>query len=168
MPFETLSKNRVGGPKGGYYHKIKHASSSTGTDMIFGLYLPLSAGKDTPVLYWLSGLTCSEANFSTKAGCRAFDAAEKEGIAMVLPDTSPRGDDVPNVDSYDLAQGAGFYVNATEAPYDKHFHMYKYVTEELPAFLDAEFELGSLKSITGHSMGGKLKVGCANCALFKV
>ena len=154
MPVEILSKVRVGGPKGGYYQKIKHASSSTGTDMTFGLYLPLNAGKDTPVLYWLSGLTCSEENFSSKAGCRAFDAAEREGIAMVLPDTSPRGDDVPNVDSYDLGQGAGFYVNATEAPYDKHFHMYTYVTEELPVLLDAEFQLGSLKSIAGHSMGG--------------
>lgn len=154
MPHEILSKNRVGGPKGGYYYRVKHASSSTGTDMTFGLYLPLNSGKDTPVLYWLSGLTCNEANFSTKAGCRAFDAAEREGIAMVLPDTSPRGDDVPNVDSYDLGQGAGFYVNATEEPYQKNYHMYKYVTEELPALLSQDFELGSLKSVSGHSMGG--------------
>ncbi|KAI2493949.1 Zinc-binding dehydrogenase [Fragilaria crotonensis] len=157
---EILSKTRVGGPNGGYYHKIKHASTSTGTDMEFGLYLPLNHDKNntkitTPVLYWLSGLTCTEANFSTKAGSRAFNVAEREGIAMVLPDTSPRGDNVPNVDSYDLGQGAGFYINATQSPYDANYQMYTYVTQELPALLEKEFQLSSsLKSISGHSMGG--------------
>ena len=167
---EILSKSRVGGPKGGYYHKIKHASSSTGTDMEFGLYLPSTSTTSTttttvttstdsptftPVLYWLSGLTCTEANFSTKAGCRAFDAAERQGMAIVLPDTSPRGDSVPNVDSYDLGQGAGFYINATQAPYDANYQMYTYVTEELPALLEKEFLLSkAIKSISGHSMGG--------------
>jgi len=155
MTHTILSKTRVGGPNGGYYHRIEHSSTSTGTDMIFGLYLPLNSGRDTPTLYWLSGLTCSEANFSTKAGCRAFDAAEREGIAIVLPDTSPRGEDVPNVDSYDLGQGAGFYLNATEEPYKTNYQMYNYVTEELPTFLGTEFNLGSsLKSVCGHSMGG--------------
>jgi len=155
MTHTILSKTRVGGPKGGYYHRIEHSSTSTGTNMIFGLYLPLNSGRDTPTLYWLSGLTCSEANFSTKAGCRAFDAAEREGIAIVLPDTSPRGEDVPNVDSYDLGQGAGFYLNATEEPYKTNYQMYNYVTEELPTFLGTEFNLGSsLKSVCGHSMGG--------------
>jgi S-(hydroxymethyl)glutathione dehydrogenase/alcohol dehydrogenase len=126
--------------------------------MEFGLYLPLNHAKNksrTPMLYWLSGLTCTEANFSTKAGCRAFDAAEREGMAMVLPDTSPRGDNVPNVGSYDLGQGAGFYINATQAPYDTNYQMYTYVTQELPALLEKEFQLSpSLKSISGHSMGG--------------
>lgn len=155
MTLTTLSKTRVGGAKGGYYHRIQHTSASTGTDMIFGIYLPQrTVAKETPTLYWLSGLTCNDTNFSTKAGSRAFDAAEKYGIAMVLPDTSPRGDGVPNVDSYDLGMGAGFYVNATKVPYDKHYQMYKYVTEELPALIEAEFHLGSIKSITGHSMGG--------------
>jgi S-formylglutathione hydrolase FrmB len=118
--------------------------------MIFGLYLPSNHGKDTPVIFWLSGLTCDDTNFAIKAGSRAFDAAEREGIAIVMPDTSPRYDEsVPNVDSYDLGVGAGFYVNATAAPYDKHYHMYKYVTEELPALLKKEFGIGELKSISG-------------------
>jgi len=157
MSVSTLSKTRVGGPNGGYYHRIKHASSSTKTDMIFGLYLPLKKTPKTPVLYWLSGLTCNDTNFGDKAGSRAFNAAEKAGIAMVLPDTSPRSDDnndVPNVDSYDLGVGAGFYVNATEAPYNTHYHMYKYITEELPQLIEKEFDLGPKKSICGHSMGG--------------
>lgn len=157
MVVEILSKTRVGSASGGFYHRVKHASSSTGTDMIFGLYLPTShdAGKNetTPVLFWLSGLTCDDTNFANKAGSRAFDRAEKENIAIVMPDTSPRGDDsIPNVDSYDLGIGAGFYVNATEEPYKKHYHMYSYVTEELPALLEQEFKLGSsgLRAITGQ------------------
>lgn len=128
--------------------------------MIFGLFLPSGheTAKDaTPVLFWLSGLTCDDTNFALKAGSRAFDQAEQEGIAIVMPDTSPRNDpSVPNVDSYDLGIGAGFYVNATEEPYKKHYHMYSYITEELPFLLENEFKLGQngLRSITGHSMGG--------------
>mmetsp|Transcript_16875 Transcript_16875/g.28658 ORF Transcript_16875/g.28658 Transcript_16875/m.28658 type:complete len:555 (-) Transcript_16875:21-1685(-) len=154
MTLTTVSKTRVGGAEGGYYHRIQHASSSTGTDMIFGIYLPGKVTKETPVLYWLSGLTCDDTNFSNKAGCRAFDAAEKYGIAMVLPDTSPRGEGVADDDGWDLGKGAGFYVNATEEPYAKHYHMYKYVTEELPALVESEFKVGSIKSVMGHSMGG--------------
>ena len=157
MPIEILSKIRVGSAKGGYYHRVKHASVSTGTDMVFGLYLPTSysatSEKTTPVLFWLSGLTCDDTNFANKAGSRAFDRAEKENIAIVMPDTSPRGDGVPNVDSYDMGIGAGFYVNATEEPYKKNYQMYSYVTKELPALLETEFnKLGSqgLKSITGQ------------------
>ena len=149
---EILSKTRVGGAKGGYYHKVKHASTSVGgVDMTFGIYLPTNASSSTPALYYLSGLTCNESNFSSKAGCRAFDACEKHGMALVLPDTSPRGDNIPNVDSYDMGQGAGFYVDATAEPYNTHYHMYEYVTKELPALVESEFQLGPLKSITGHS-----------------
>jgi S-(hydroxymethyl)glutathione dehydrogenase / alcohol dehydrogenase len=149
-----LSKTRVGGAQGGYYHRVQHASLSTSTTMIFGLYLPSKLSEDTPVLYWLSGLTCDDTNFATKAGSRAFAAAEVQGIALIMPDTSPRGEGVPNVDSYDLGVGAGFYVNATEEPYSTHYHMYNYITQELPAVLKAEWGIGAIKGISGHSMGG--------------
>lgn len=128
--------------------------------MTFGLFLPTcwkTNGKPTPVLFWLSGLTCDDTNFANKAGSRAFNQAEKERIALVIPDTSPRGENVPDVDSYDMGVGAGFYVDATEEPYKRHYQMYSYITKELPSLLDSEFnKLGSggKKSITGHSMGG--------------
>ena len=155
MAVEILSKTRVGGPNGGYYHRVKHVSESTKTDMIFGLFLPSrhSTSKEpTPVLFWLSGLTCDDTNFPNKAGSRAFEQAEKEDIAIVIPDTSPRGDSVPNVDSYDLGIGAGFYVNATEEPYSTHYHMYSYITEELPTLLEKEFKIGmfGLRAISGQ------------------
>jgi S-formylglutathione hydrolase len=133
-PLTILSKQKVAG--GGYYHRIQHASTSTNTDMILGLFLPSKAEKvETPVLFWLSGLTCDESNFSQKAGSRAFAAAEQQGIAIVVPDTSPRGNNVANVDSYDLGQGAGFYVDATEEPYKEHYQMHSYITKELPELL---------------------------------
>lgn len=145
----------------GCYHRVSHQSTSTSTKMIFGLFLPSTfkneSTENNPVLYWLSGLTCDDTNFAMKAGSRAFEAAEKQGIAIVMPDTSPRHDEsVPNVDSYDLGIGAGFYVNATAEPYKKHYHMYDYVTKELSLILSQEFNMGKegLKSITGHSMGG--------------
>jgi S-formylglutathione hydrolase len=155
MPVEILSKTRVGGPNGGYYHRVKHASTSTGTDMTFGLFLPsrhVTTKEPTPVLFWLSGLTCDDTNFSNKAGSRAFDQAEKEDIALVMPDTSPRGDGVPDVDSYDMGVGAGFYVNATEEQYTQNYQMYTYVTEELPALLEKQFKIGmfGLRSISGQ------------------
>ena len=132
--------------------------------MTFGLFVPskfisniedgASNKENVPVIYWLSGLTCDDTNFAMKAG--AFTHAERENVALVMPDTSPRGDGVPNVDSYDLGVGAGFYVNATEEPFAKQYQMYTYVTEELPALLETEFGIGSdgLRSIDGHSMGG--------------
>jgi len=132
--------------------------------MTFGLFVPsrFTANMDenainkenVPVIYWLSGLTCDDTNFAMKAG--AFAHAERERVALVMPDTSPRGEDVPNVDSYDLGVGAGFYVNATQEPYTKHYQMYTYVTEELPALLEEQFSIGKqgLRSISGHSMGG--------------
>ena len=136
--YTIRSQNRVGG---GTYYRITHQSTSTKTPMTFGLFVPSrfasnvsgSGGDGTkdnvPVMYWLSGLTCDDTNFAMKAGPVAFAAAEKEGIAIVMPDTSPRGDDgknnsVPNVDSYDLGIGAGFYINATEEPYSTHYQMY--------------------------------------------
>jgi S-(hydroxymethyl)glutathione dehydrogenase / alcohol dehydrogenase len=161
---EIISKTRVNG--GGCYQKVRHESSSTGTMMEFGIYLPSkhdmsssssSSSSMTPVLMFLSGLTCTEANFSTKAGGIAFTIAEAEGLALVLPDTSPRTDKntiVPDVDSYDWGQGAGFYINATTAPYDKNYQMERYITEELPNLLQSHFHLSSLQSISGHSMGG--------------
>ena len=152
----VVSKTKVGkGANGGYYHRIKHSSTSTGTDMIFGLFLPstYNLSSSTPVMFWLSGLTCDDTNFAQKAGAKAFDAAEKEGIAIVMPDTSPRGDDVPDDEGYDLGQGAGFYVDATKEPFAKNFKMRTYITSELPNLLEEEFRLGA-KSITGHSMGG--------------
>jgi S-(hydroxymethyl)glutathione dehydrogenase/alcohol dehydrogenase len=112
-----------------------------------------STKEPTPALFWLSGLTCDDTNFSNKAGSRAFDEAEKEDIALVMPDTSPRGDGIPNADSYDLGIGAGFYINATEEPYKQHYQMHTYITDELPKLLESEFKIG-LRSISGHSMGG--------------
>lgn len=163
-----VSKTKVGpGSNGGFYHRIKHSSKSTGTDMTFGLFLPSSydpskASSSTPIMFWLSGLTCDDTNFAQKAGPIAFQAANREGIAIVMPDTSPRGSDGDNVDvaddvdSYDLGQGAGFYVDATQEPYAKHYNMRSYVTEELPQLLREEFNNlgGEAKSICGHSMGG--------------
>jgi len=107
-------------------------------------------------MFWLSGLTCDDTNFAIKAGSRAFSAAERQGIAIVMPDTSPRQDEsVPNVDSYDLGIGAGFYINATADPYKEHYHMYDYITKELSSLLN-NLNIGKdgLKSIAGHSMGG--------------
>ena len=151
----VVSKTKVGGTNGGYYHRIKHASKTTGTDMTFGLFLPSTydLSSSTPVMFWLSGLTSDDTNFAQKAGARAFDAAGKEGIAIVMPDTSPRGDNVADDEAYDLGKGAGFYVDATESPFAEHFKMRSYVTLELPQLLENEFRLG-VKSICGHSMGG--------------
>ena len=139
---------------GGSLKKFGHTSSSTGTEMTFSVFLPPAARvAEVPVLYWLSGLTCTDDNFVQKASL-AFKAAAARGIMVVAPDTSPRGDGVPDVDSYDFGQGAGFYVDATEAPYDTHFKMWTYVTKELPALVQAEFPANAIRSISGHSMGG--------------
>ena len=148
---ETLSENHCFGGIQGVY---KHRSSATGTDMTFALFLPAEA-KDgpVPIMWFLSGLTCTHENAMTKAGAQAW--AAEQGIAICFPDTSPRGSDVPNDDAYDLGQGAGFYIDATQAPWDKNFNMWSYTTEELPALIGAEFEVDMTRqSITGHSMGG--------------
>lgn len=117
------------------------------------VYLPPQAkNAPVPVLYWLSGLTCTDENFMQKAGAQAI--AAELGIAIVAPDTSPRGENVANDEGYDLGQGAGFYVNATEEPWSNHFKMYDYVLYELPALIEKEFNVSEKRSISGHSMGG--------------
>ncbi|VEJ21436.1 S-formylglutathione hydrolase [Neisseria animaloris] len=138
----------------GYHERYSHRSDATGTDMTFTIYLPPQAlqGYRVPVLYWLSGLTCTDENFATKAGAQRF--AAQWGIALVMPDTSPRGKDVPDADSYDLGQGAGFYVNATEQPWAEHYQMYDYIVGELPDLIEKHFSVTDQRSIFGHSMGG--------------
>ncbi|AHD07891.1 S-formylglutathione hydrolase [Phaeobacter gallaeciensis] len=148
---ETVSKNAAFGGVQGVY---RHASSSTNCDMTFGLFLPEEvADGPVPLLWYLSGLTCTHENAMTKAGAQAWCA--EQGIAMVFPDTSPRGEGVADDEAYDLGQGAGFYVNATQDPWASHFQMWDYITEELPALLGEQFALDmDRQSITGHSMGG--------------
>jgi S-formylglutathione hydrolase len=132
----------------------KHSSSTLGCDMHFGIYLPQAAlqGQACPVLYWLSGLTCTEQNFITKSGFQAH--ASRLGLIVVAPDTSPRGEGVANDAAYDLGQGAGFYVNATQAPWRPHFRMQDYVAQELPTLIEASFPASGARGIFGHSMGG--------------
>ena len=139
---------------GGSQEVWKHASTSTGTEMKIGVYLPPAAleGRKCPVLYWLSGLTCNEQNFITKAGAQQYAAAH--GLILVAPDTSPRGEGVPNDDAYDLGQGAGFYLNATQAPWATHFRMEDYVVDELPKLIEQHFPATDARGIFGHSMGG--------------
>jgi S-formylglutathione hydrolase len=139
----------------GVQHVYKHASSSTQTDMTFGIYLPPQArsGK-VPVVVYLSGLTCTWENVSTKAGAQAHCA--EMGLAFVAPDTSPRGDGVADDASYDMGQGAGFYLDALKSPWAPHFKMYSYITAELPALLRTQFPALDMDrvAIMGHSMGG--------------
>ena len=131
----------------------QHPSTTLGCDMRFGVYLPPQAEHSVcPVLYWLSGLTCTEQNFIAKAGAQRY--AAHHGLILVAPDTSPRGDGVPDAEGYDLGIGAGFYLNATRAPWDAHYRMYDYVVEELPALVDAHFATTTARAISGHSMGG--------------
>ena len=148
---ETVSENRCFGGVQGVY---KHRSTATGTDMTFALFLPAEAQDGpVPLLWFLSGLTCTHENAMVKAGAQAW--AAEQGIAIVFPDTSPRGDDVPNDEAYDLGQGAGFYIDATQEPWSQHFKMWTYTVEELPALLGETFALDMTRqSITGHSMGG--------------
>ncbi|MFT3897716.1 MAG: S-formylglutathione hydrolase [Thermomonas sp.] len=138
---------------GGTQEVWAHRSRTLDCDMKFGLFLPPQAQDGpVPVLYWLSGLTCSEQNFITKAGAQRF--AAEHGIALVAPDTSPRGDDVADADGYDLGKGAGFYVDATQAPWSAHYRMHDYVVDELPGLVEAGFAVTGARAISGHSMGG--------------
>ncbi|MFZ2872013.1 S-formylglutathione hydrolase [Zavarzinia sp.] len=151
MTFETVELHKAHEGLQGVY---RHASTATGGSMTFALYLPpqARAGK-VPLVTYLSGLTCSHANVMDKGEYRK--AAAEHGIAILCPDTSPRGEGVANDDAYDLGQGAGFYVDATQAPWAPHFNMWTYVTEELPALVAAHFPLDmNRQGITGHSMGG--------------
>ena len=153
MTLETVSTNHSFGGTQGVY---RHASTETGTEMTFAVYLPPQAsapGAKLPVIWYLSGLTCTHANVMEKGEYRR--ACAELGIIFICPDTSPRGDDVPDDDGYDFGKGAGFYVDATEAPWAANFRMYSYVTQELPALIAAEFPADMARQgITGHSMGG--------------
>jgi S-formylglutathione hydrolase len=129
--------------------------------MRFGIYLPAAAllGERCPVLYWLSGLTCTEQNFITKAGAQRY--AAEHGVILVNPDTSPRGPEVPDAEGDDIGLGAGFYVDATQAPWSTHYRMHTYVTSELPELIEGTFSANATRGITGHSMGGHGAMICA-------
>ena len=149
---EIVSENRS---HGGRQLVVRHPSSATSTDMTFSIFLPPQAetGQKLPIVWYLSGLTCTHANVTDKGEYRA--ACAEHGLIFVAPDTSPRGEDVPNDEAYDFGQGAGFYVDATQQPWSKHFRMWSYVTEELPALLASECPVDmDRQAITGHSMGG--------------
>ena len=141
---------------GGTLIRFKHDSVSTGTPMTAAVFIPpgVEYSSEIPALYWLSGLTCTDENFSQKAG--AFPHAARERIALVIPDTSPRGAGIEGEDAaWDFGTGAGFYVDATVAPWARHYRMHTYVTQELPALVEREFRISPrLRSISGHSMGG--------------
>ena len=147
---------------GGYLNRYVHDSTVCQCEMTFSVYLPPQAESEkVPALYWLSGLTCTDDNARTKAGAQRF--AAQHGIAIVFPDTSPRGEQVDDQpDRYDLGQGAGFYVNATQQPWSNHYQMYDYVTSELPALIEQKLPLlAGVKSVSGHSMGGHGALICA-------
>jgi S-formylglutathione hydrolase len=138
---------------GGSQEVWEHQSEVLGCPMRFAIFIPPQAkDKKLNVLYWLSGLTCNEQNFITKAGFHRY--AAEQGVIVVCPDTSPRGEAIANDEAYDLGQGAGFYVNATEEPWAKHYRMYDYILEELPGIIRQHFPVTDKQSIFGHSMGG--------------
>ncbi|MBM7125116.1 S-formylglutathione hydrolase [Dyella flava] len=138
---------------GGWQDVYRHRSSVLDSNVQFAVYLPpQAASKAVPVLYWLSGLTCTEQNFITKSGAQRY--AAEHGVALVVPDTSPRGEDVADADSYDMGKGAGFYLNATMAPWSRHYRMYDYIVSELPAWIEEHFPVTDARAISGHSMGG--------------
>ena len=139
---------------GGWTQYYEHASSACNVNMAFSVFVPPQASeRKVPVVYWLSGLTCTEDNFMAKAGAQRW-AAEK-GLLLVAPDTSPRGEEVKDDEAYDLGKGAGFYLNATEPGWSKHYRMEEYVTEELPELVKANFPVTSGPAgVMGHSMGG--------------
>lgn len=145
----------------GWVTRYRHKSAVLNCDMVFGLYLPPHAAqKKVPLLVWLSGLTCTDENFMQKAGAQRL--AAELGMAIVCPDTSPRGTNLPGEhERYDLGSGAGFYINATQQPWAEHYRMYDYVTKELPDLFMAEFPLNGKTAISGHSMGGHGALICA-------
>ena len=149
MSLETVGEARLFGGRQGTY---RHASEMTGTPMTFAVYTPPGDGP-FPVLWCLAGLTCTSANFSEKSGAQRV--AAELGLLLVMPDTSPRGDDVPDDPAYDFGQGAGFYLDATTAPWSTHFRMESYLLDELPVLIHAHFPADvSAQAVTGHSMGG--------------
>jgi S-formylglutathione hydrolase len=151
VTLETVSSVRCHGGTQGVY---RHPSTSTGTDMVFSVFVPdHPPGARLPVVWYLSGLTCTHANVTEKGEFRT--ACAEHGLIFVAPDTSPRGEGVPDDEGYDFGQGAGFYVDATQEPWSQHFRMRRYIEDELPALIGAEFPVDMARQgITGHSMGG--------------
>ena len=160
MTLENLSSQKS---FGGWLKRYRHRSRTLDCDMTFAVYLPPQAelGGRLPVLYWLSGLTCTDENFMQKAGAQRV--AAELGLVLVAPDTSPRGPDVPGDPecAWDFGHGAGFYLNATQAPWVHHYRMHDYVVEELPALVEAHFPASDARGISGHSMGGHGALVCA-------
>ncbi|WP_263264061.1 S-formylglutathione hydrolase [Pseudomonas sp. RIT-PI-S] len=160
MSLENLSCQKS---FGGWHKRYKHRSSSLGCDMVFAVYLPPQAesGQRLPVLYWLSGLTCTDENFMQKAAAQRL--AAELGLILVAPDTSPRGQEVPGDPdgAWDFGHGAGFYLNATQPPYAQHYRMHDYVVDELPVLIEANFPASAARAIAGHSMGGHGALVCA-------
>ena len=137
----------------GWQDVYRHTAATVNCDMNVAVYLPpQTRQRHCPVLYWLSGLTCTEQNFITKAGAQRY--AAEHGVIIVAPDTSPRSDDVADADAYDLGKGASFYLNATQTPWSAHYRMQDYVAHELPAWIEANFPATDARAISGHSMGG--------------
>ena len=160
MTLELLSSNRS---FGGWHRRYRHRSSTLDCDMQFAVYLPPQAeqGERLPVLYWLSGLTCTDENFMQKAGAQRV--AAELGLVLVAPDTSPRGEGVPGdpEGAWDFGLGAGFYLNASEQPWARHYRMHDYVVHELPALIEAHLPVSERRGISGHSMGGHGALVCA-------
>ena len=160
MSLEIVSSNKSAG---GWHKRYRHRSAVLGCDMVFAVYLPPQAeqGEELPVLYWLSGLTCTDENFMQKAGAQKM--AAELGLIIVTPDTSPRGADVPDDPdkAWDFGLGAGFYLNAVQQPWARHYRMYDYVVQELPALIEANFPVSDKRGISGHSMGGHGALICA-------
>lgn len=137
----------------GWQQRWRHDSTALNCTMTFSIFLPPTHdATPPPVLYWLSGLTCNDENFTTKAGAQRI--AAELGIVLVMPDTSPRGDNIADDDGYDLGKGAGFYLNATHEPWATHYRMYDYLSDELPALIRERFNVSDRCAISGHSMGG--------------
>ena len=152
---------------GGWQDVYQHQSEVLGCTMKFAAYLPPQAEKQAcPVIYWLSGLTCNEQNFIMKAGAQQF--AAQHGVILIAPDTSPRGEFVADDDAYDLGQGAGFYIKATQAPWSDHYNMYDYIVSELPALVESNLPASDKRAIFGHSMGGHgaLMIGLRHSARY--
>lgn len=150
LTIQLISENRS---FQGWQKRYQHSSTVLNCNMHFSIYLPEQLGKETfPVLYWLSGLTCTDENFTQKSGFQRIASELK--MIVVAPDTSPRGERVANDESYDLGQGAGFYLNATQNPWKSHYHMYDYIVDELPKLINYHFPTNGQQAISGHSMGG--------------
>jgi S-formylglutathione hydrolase len=165
MTISALTKSSEQLCFGGKQLRFKHQSAVLNCEMQFSVFLPPQAATTkVPALYWLSGLTCNDENFSGKAGAQRV--AAELGIALIIPDTSPRGNGVPDDENgaYDFGLGAGFYVNATREPFVKHYQMYDYIVSELPALVEAELSVSAVRAISGHSMGGHgaLVIGLRN------